>query len=398
MKVREIKTAARIALRGNYWKIIIAKIFKNIIELFFAAIMCAGLGLAAIIEVPDQVPAEIMQILPPAVTQLKGHAPAIAGLIIGALFLLVLIIYDYFFMIGERKLLINMCRTGKAKIGDLFYGCKKCAHPLRLIGTGILILFRMVIIALVGAAVAGIVLGLPRFNDLGPDAMKVGIGIGVFFVLVLLYKLLSWGFAGYVVVDRNDLGVREALAESSKCSSGRKFKIFWLNTFSFIFWIIPSIMTLGFADIWVSPYINASKILLYLDGAGVDVKKAALVKAGVLKEEPAAAPAAVEEAPAAEAPAPAPEAAPAAAEEAPAAEAAAPAAEAPALEAPALEAAPAAAEALPEPAPEPAVPEPAPAVPAPEPIAEPAPVTAAEPAAEAAAGPDVAAGPVPVLQ
>lgn len=72
-------------------------------------------------------------------------------------------------------------------------------------------------------------------------------------IIIILVKSYSYNLAIYLTA-RKEAGGTETITMSRRMMHGHKFDWFVLN-FSFIGWLLLSIVTLGLASIYVSPYI-----------------------------------------------------------------------------------------------------------------------------------------------
>jgi uncharacterized membrane protein len=66
----------------------------------------------------------------------------------------------------------------------------------------------------------------------------------------------------YVLYDNPDIGAIEALNRSKKMMHGYKWKLFCLH-FSFIYWILLSILTCGIGFLWLIPYMGVAQANFY---------------------------------------------------------------------------------------------------------------------------------------
>ena len=78
----------------------------------------------------------------------------------------------------------------------------------------------------------------------------------------VLIKTLSYSMMFFILVDRPDLGVREALAESKAITEGSKWQLF-VTDLSFIGWGILSALTLGVGLLWLIPYKKITMANIY---------------------------------------------------------------------------------------------------------------------------------------
>lgn len=111
------------------------------------------------------------------------------------------------------------------------------------------------------------------YSDLKLSLKMVGLSLlTLLFVLLWALMLIIPGFvkyiaysqAYYILKDKPELTVFEAIKESNKLMKGFKWKYFILNL-SFIGWILLSAFTLGFGMIFLIPYMNTSLASFYND-------------------------------------------------------------------------------------------------------------------------------------
>lgn len=142
--------------------------------------------------------------------------------------------------------------------------------------------------SLVGAAVTGVLsigfagMGLKALAGRKVDTGMVfeGFGIldrslGIFFlssIKIFLWTLLfvipgiianyRYAMSYYIILERPDLGVNDALKESSRMMEGHKWNFFVLQL-SFILWSLLVVVTFGLALLWVLPYQTLTFIAFY---------------------------------------------------------------------------------------------------------------------------------------
>ena len=393
MKVRECKAAAREVLIGRYGGLIWTRILWWILQGICLLLTLASLFMALFFSgaLHGRFPASTMQ--PVLLT---------VGVVLFTAFLLFSILLGAFFRIGWKKMLLKLCRGEEYGACDLFYVFTGNAHFWRMVWTAFLAWLFVTLPGLIPAGVrtAAAMQGFAGENlQLSKEWFWAVIITSVVFGLISLFLSLGFHFATLRIIDKPETRSMEALKESLGLMKGRKLRLFWLLTFSFLFWHIL-VHFCKFAGLWILPYIQVAETIFYLDADGSawqlpihkNVKPVQPVEPAVEAAAPAAAAIPAVSAAAAET-------APA---EAPASEPVREAAPAPAPE---PEAAPApvsepAAEPAPEPEPAPAVepepePEPAPA-PVPEPEPEPEPEPDPAPATEPEPEPEPEPAPVPV--
>lgn len=120
----------------------------------------------------------------------------------------------------------------------------------------------------------------PSFNALFSQFKNFGNAFGLNFMINLftaLWTLLfiipgiiaayRYALAPYLMVENPDIGVMEAIRQSKELMKGKKWRLFCLH-FSFIGWILLSLLTLGVGLLWVNPYMQAATTAFYLDVIG----------------------------------------------------------------------------------------------------------------------------------
>lgn len=243
IKNRDYKARAREALLGKYTLLVAAQIL--------AALIAGAAALLALFFLIGGF-------------AVSGNSHAIGALcacvILFVLCALAAVIVNYFLLIGQMKLWLNICRGGAYGFSDMFYGFRKGSHPFRYIGVwlvgGLLILIPYLIN----------VIGLVLLQIWGVSEVMVLLW-GFLWLLINIYVILSLSFAPVIVIDKPGTGVLSALSQSRKLMRGRKLRLLWLEI-SFLFWTIPAALTLGVANIWITPYVRFSQIMFYLNARG----------------------------------------------------------------------------------------------------------------------------------
>ena len=105
---------------------------------------------------------------------------------------------------------------------------------------------------------------------------SLGILLMIILILtVMIYKTLSYYFNSYAIADDNETEVIEAMNISKIITKGHLREVLLLDL-SFIGWGLLSILTLGFALIWVQPYMTLSLFYAYQElvkeSDSIDVK------------------------------------------------------------------------------------------------------------------------------
>ncbi|MBE6620456.1 MAG: DUF975 family protein [Ruminococcaceae bacterium] len=82
------------------------------------------------------------------------------------------------------------------------------------------------------------------------------------FIIPGIVKGYSYSMAFYIMNDNPEMGANEAITRSREMMNGHKWQLFCLH-FSFIGWILLSILTFGILTIFVAPYMQAAEAEFY---------------------------------------------------------------------------------------------------------------------------------------
>ena len=97
--------------------------------------------------------------------------------------------------------------------------------------------------------------------------LLMGIFIFLWSLLLIvpgIIKAYSYAMTPYILVDRPELSVRDAIRLSGRMMSGRKLDLFCLHL-SFIGWMLLCILTLGIGILFLSPYMMTAQAAFYQD-------------------------------------------------------------------------------------------------------------------------------------
>ena len=86
--------------------------------------------------------------------------------------------------------------------------------------------------------------------------------LSLLFIVPGIVYLYSTYFANQLMCDNPDLSPSEALALSKRMTKGHRGELFVLSL-SFIPWMLLTLITFGFATIYVSPYVMVTDALFY---------------------------------------------------------------------------------------------------------------------------------------
>lgn len=77
-----------------------------------------------------------------------------------------------------------------------------------------------------------------------------------------IIKAYSYAMSMYILKDNPEMTANEARKASMQIMNGQKWKLFCLH-FSFIGWVLLSVLTFGILMIWVLPYIRVAEAKFY---------------------------------------------------------------------------------------------------------------------------------------
>ena len=110
--------------------------------------------------------------------------------------------------------------------------------------------------------------------------LLAGVLVGIFtllwsllFVIPGIVKTYSYAMTYFILKDNPEMSATDAITESRKMMDGNKWRLFCLD-FSFIGWILLSILTCGILIFVVEPYILAAHAAFYesIKGAPVEAE------------------------------------------------------------------------------------------------------------------------------
>lgn len=92
-------------------------------------------------------------------------------------------------------------------------------------------------------------------------ALKIFLG-SLLFIIPGVIASYKYAMVSYLLADDPGLTAKEALRRSDEIMMGNKWRLFCLH-FSFIGWILLTLITLGIASIWIVPYQQAAIAAFY---------------------------------------------------------------------------------------------------------------------------------------
>lgn len=116
--------------------------------------------------------------------------------------------------------------------------------------------------AKIGAFFGGIFKGF--FKKWGASLL-VGLYTFLWTLLLIipgLVKSYSYAMTPYIMAEKPQMGINEAITKSREMMDGHKWQLFMLDL-SFTGWMLLSILTLGLALVFVWPYYSAARAAFY---------------------------------------------------------------------------------------------------------------------------------------
>jgi len=235
LTTKEIKAAARAALRGNYAKASFAWIVPSLIILAVTiAIMLAapgGIDSAKVLTGAQQASSEEFMRVYVSFTNAES--------ILSVLF--------SFLSVGGSAMFFAIKRREECRYKKMFSYFSFWLHAA-------------VIAVITGAASSVFSLLASAASEALPSAEGTFLALSFAATFYVTLKLM---FAQYILIDDKPKNVISAVVESWKMTDVRVLsKLLWL-LLSFIGWAFLTMITLGAAVFYVAPYINMSLAVLY---------------------------------------------------------------------------------------------------------------------------------------
>lgn len=82
------------------------------------------------------------------------------------------------------------------------------------------------------------------------------------FIIPGIVKYYAYAMTPYIMAEKPNLSINEAITKSREMMKGHKWQLFWLDV-SFTGWMLLSIVTLGIALVFVWPYYSAARAEFY---------------------------------------------------------------------------------------------------------------------------------------
>lgn len=78
-----------------------------------------------------------------------------------------------------------------------------------------------------------------------------------------IIKTFSYSMSYYILIDNPNLTANEARKKSMEMMKGNKWRLFCLE-FSFIGWLLLSVLTFGILMFWIAPYMEVARAKFYM--------------------------------------------------------------------------------------------------------------------------------------
>ncbi len=138
-------------------------------------------------------------------------------------------------------------------------------RPDRYIWFGICIFAVLFIAVLPGSAVLGISSAQSGTASSGFSMLTVvGILLLIAGIIIALIVMLGWALTVFLLLDDNNLSLKEAIRRSRHSMKNSKWRLFKLYL-SFIGWYLLSALSLFIGLLWIIPYISQTMVWFYMD-------------------------------------------------------------------------------------------------------------------------------------
>jgi uncharacterized membrane protein len=231
-EIKELKRIARGNLQGNFFGLIRAFVFCNLI--------------VSLIEMPFSL--------------MTNEIPFSTPNLIYYIAMLLLTIASVVLTVGQYCLHLRIARTGELHLSELFYPLRYDANRL-IVTEGILFLIRLLGLAPVAGAIAIIYF----YETVHMYLLSLVLSI-LGCVLTIIIEL-TFGITYFILIDGEELSVIEALKGTIKLIRHHRGRFFYMQL-SFIGMYLLVLLTLGIGLLWVQPYVMHTTTLFYLDIKG----------------------------------------------------------------------------------------------------------------------------------
>ena len=208
-----------------------------------------------------------------------GEFFAVSGSSVGALILslvtsLVFSLFSVLLDTGATYMFLSAARLRPIRISDLFFAFKNQPDKPILVGLMLLLLntalavpFVIVgILLLRGSLPANVVYTsvLPFLLNLPAGKLPVALALIVVWAVPAVILNLTYAMALYLYVDNPNKTAIGLMRESREIMNGKKLSLFKLHI-SFVGYFLLGLLTMGIGFLWITPYVNMSETIFYLE-------------------------------------------------------------------------------------------------------------------------------------
>ena len=160
---------------------------------------------------------------------------------------------------GEYRIHLQMARGPKTDMKQYFYPLTH--QPDRYI-LGKLLYFAFSLIGLIP-----LVLALFLASAENTSLVMLSILPAIIGGILILIIALNYNLVYFFMLDDENLTIKEAFVKCRQTMKGHKGRYLYM-LLSFIGMLLLVVLSLGIATLWVQPYMNQTRTLLYLDMTG----------------------------------------------------------------------------------------------------------------------------------
>ncbi len=222
-KISELKATGKAAVKGNYWKSVLAAF------LFSLTIGAAATGTASG-NASEQLNDIVSGLTDSQILMLVFTVFAILSAVALIVKLVKIFVLNPL-SVGCKAFFKNNCQTQDAELSDLGYGFR--TNYWKFVGA---VLLKDIMIFL----------------------------WGLLLVIPGIIKVYSYRMVEFILIDNPEMPIKDAITLSRQMMNGNKWRAFLLDL-SFIGWYFLSALTLGLVGLfWLSPYQDHTDAALYL--------------------------------------------------------------------------------------------------------------------------------------
>lgn len=202
----------------------------------------------------------------PAVIELPfsmflGTSPTTSQLVITLIAECLILTIGFVLNAGVNRIHLNMTRGNDFQMRQLF-------DPFRS-GTERFFLAGLLLLLLSAAASLPLIAGMFFFLVAELSAGSVMVLIVCALVSLVLTTLVSitYQFLSFILLEQPQMNIRTVFRECRLLIRGHKSRLFYI-LLSFLGWELLIVASFGIASLWITPYINETLTVFYLDCTG----------------------------------------------------------------------------------------------------------------------------------